>query len=458
MAVSTDQLAVPAIDLFAILLTGLSGYYVYLQKTTMYREVKSTLVYVHVLFIGVLILELLRNFFSTAPYFMTVYTDLGTSFILWDVLLLILVATAVYLRPEKTGLRTLFDTIFANRRVGVGFGFFLCFVWFADVYLFVLQPYTTSSVLNPISGIFLESTSFQPFYLYVVFVTLILFTIYSLILFLAARSRSKDPQVRTALLILPIVWTSIGVDLVIFNGYLLSQSIDAVGVGYLLAAVAFGITAAVFRRASLLSGFFEAVPLSRTTTPTHPFTSGLSMQSSSLVGKIFLLEVNPSSNYEQLINDFANEMLSNTSAVFTFTSKGSPIYNSLSKIEGVRFYVLTNSVSYPRPTEIENEILVPQNDQAILLDILHKTIVSVGKEGSVGIVFDNVSDLILSSNLETSYKFLKQANEIIGGGNVSALFLYIQGAHDERTVNLIKSLFANHVSQTAGGWKMTKGS
>jgi hypothetical protein len=169
------------------------------------------------------------------------------------------------------------------------------------------------------------------------------------------------------------------------------------------------------------------------------------------------MEINPSANYEQVITDFANEMLSNNSAVFTFTSKGSPIYNSLSKIEGVRFYVLTNTVSYPRPTEIENEILVPQNDQAILLDILHKTIVSVGKEGSVGIVFDNISNLVLSSNLETTYKFLQQANEIVGGGRVSALFLYIQSAHDERTVNLIKSLFANHLSQTLGVWRITKG-
>jgi hypothetical protein len=455
MAVTADQFVVPTIDSIGIILTGLSGYYVYLQKTTMYREVKSTLVYVHILFAGVLVLELLRNFLSS-NLFMSVYTDLGTSFILWDVLLLILVATAVYLRPEKTGIRSLFDTIFANRRIGLAFGFFLCFVWFADVYLIVLQPYTTGPVPN-IAGIILQSTSFRPFYLYVVFVTLILFTVYSLFLFLGARARSKDPQVRMALLILPIVWTSIGVDLVIFNGYLLAQGIDAVGIGYLLAAVAFGITANVFRRASLLSGFFEAVPVSRSGTPTHPFTSTLKIENSSLVGRIFLMEVNPSANYEQVISDFANEMLSNNSAVFTFTSKGSPIYNSLSKIEGVRFYVLTNTVSYPRPTEIENEILVPQNDQAILLDILHKTIVSVGKEGSVGIVFDNISNLVLSSNLETTYKFLQQANEILGGGRVSALFLYIQSAHDERTVNLIKSLFASHLSQTLGVWRITKG-
>ena len=108
------NLVVPAIDIFTLGFTGLSGYYVYRQNTTLYREVKVLLLYVHVFFGGVMILEFLRNFLSSAV-FITVYTILGTSFILWDVLLLMTVAAAVYLRPEGNGIRKLLIAIDAKK-------------------------------------------------------------------------------------------------------------------------------------------------------------------------------------------------------------------------------------------------------------------------------------------------------------------------------------------------------
>ena len=453
MAAPGSELIAPGIDLFAIVLTGLSGYYVYLQKTTMYREVKNLLVYVHILFEGVLILELLRNYLSSA-FFMFVYTDFGTSFIIWDVLLLTVVATIVYLRPKSTGMRGLVKETFGRKLVAAPLLAFFVFTIFADAYLFVFNPYTLVWVEN-LAGISIRSSAFDPAYLVVVFAILLLFAVFSLSLFLLARSRSKDHQVRRALLILPIVWVSIGVDLVYFNGYLLSQGIDAVVVGYMLAALAFGITATIFRRASLLSGFFETVAVTQVTSPTHPFSKRLNIPETSVLGRIFLFEVDPSFNYEQSVKEFVVEMVSANAAVFAFTWKGSPIYNTLSNL-GIRFYILSTTVSYPRPTESNFEILVPQNDHAILLDLLQKTLAS-NADGNVAIIYDNISDLILSTNLESSYKFIKQANEIMASSKLSALFLFTFGAHDEKAQNLIRSLFSNHLSQSPIGLKLTRG-
>ena len=453
MAVTSAQFVLPAIDLIAIVLTGLSGYYVYLQNTTMYREVKNLLVYVHVLFEGVLVVELLRNFISTS-FFMFIYTDFGTSFIVWDVLLLTIVAAAIYLRPSGNGIVGLVRNIFQKRPIAVPLSVFFAFIVFADAYLFIFNPYTLIKVEN-IVGIALVSTSFDSTYLLVVFTILMLFSVFSMTLLLLARARSKDPQVRRALLILPIVWISIGIDLVIFNGYLLTQGIDAVAIGYLLAALAFGVTATIFRRASLLSGFFETSQIAQTATPVHQFTKSLGIPEPSLFGKIFLFEVDPAFNYEKGVKDFVDELMSSGVVVFAFTWKGSPVYNALSKL-GVRFYVLSGHVSYPKATESEFEILVPQNDHAILLDLLQKTI-SANNEGKVGVIFDNISDMILSSNLESSYKFIKQANEIMGGSKLTALFLFTYRAHDEKTLNLIRSLFSTHLTQTPSGPKMTRG-
>ncbi|MDG6994606.1 MAG: hypothetical protein JRN52_01675 [Nitrososphaerota archaeon] len=453
MAAPGAELVAPVIVLIAIVLTGLSGYYVYLQKTTLYREVKNLLVYVHILFEGVLVVEFLRNFLSSS-FFMFVYTDFGTSFIIWDVLLLTAVATIVYLRPKQTGIRGLIKETFEKKFTAMPLTAFFFFTIVADAYLFAFNPYTIVKVKN-LAGITLPSSAFDTSYLLVVFAILVLFAVFSLSLFLLARSRSKDHQVRRALLILPIVWVSIGVDLVYFNGFLLSQGIDAVAVGYMLAALAFGITATIFRRASLLSGFFETVAVTQTISPTHPFSKKLNIPETSLLGRIFLFEVDPSFNYEQGVKEFAIEMMSANAAVFAFTWKGSPIYNTLSNM-GIRFYILSTTVSYPRPTESNFEILVPQNDHAILLDLMQKTIES-NAGGHIAIIYDNISDLILSTNIESSYKFIKQANEIMASAKLSALFLFTYGAHDEKAQNLIRSLFSNHLSQSPIGLKLTRG-
>lgn len=452
MAIDTATLVVPAIDLGTLVLTGLSGYYVSRQSTTLYREVKTLLIWVHVFFGGVLVLEFLRNFVTNAnapgtTLFMDVYTVLGTSFILWDVLLLMTVAAAVYLKPEGDGLRQLLSSIIRQKRTGIIYLAIFVFIIAADLYLAIpyFMPFTIVQVLN-VAGLMVLSTQFSNTYLLLVLIVLLLFLIYPTSLFILARMKTKDPGVRRALLLLPIVWSGIGFDLVIFNGLLLSQKQDFVAIGYLFASIAFAITATIFRRASLLSGFFGPISALqiKTSAPTYPFSNSLKIDPQTLVGRTLLFLTDPSTPYEKVVDDLAVELLSNKSYVFVFTSKRSPIQASLSKVKGVRYYILTSTVSYPRGTDVPDEILVPQNDQAILLDIIQKTILN-DPDAKLGIIYDNISDMILSSSVEASYKFLKQANEIIDPKRVMAMFLFTPGAHDDRTVNLIKALFANHI-------------
>ncbi|MDA4131331.1 MAG: hypothetical protein OK457_11220 [Thaumarchaeota archaeon] len=466
MAIDTATLVVPAIDLGTLVLTALSGYYVSRQSTTLYREVKVLLVYVHVFFGGVLVLEFLRNFVpstvtptpQTTTIFMNVYTILGTSFILWDVLLLMTVAAAVYLKPEGQGLRQLLVSIVRQKNTGIIYLAIAVFVLASDFYLAIpfITPFTIIQVQN-IVGIKVLSTQFSQGYLLLVLVVLLLFLIYPTSLFTLARMKTKDKGVRRALLLLPIVWSGIGFDLVLFNGLLLSQGEDFVAIGYLFASIAFAVTATIFRRASLLSGFFG--PLSalqiKTSTPTFPFSNSLKQDPQTLIGKTFLFLTDPSTSYEKVVDDLAVELLSNKSYAFVFTSKRSPIQNSLSKVKGVRYYILTSTVSYPRGADVPDEILVPQNDQAILLDIIQKTILN-DPEAKLGIIYDNISDMILSSSVEASYKFLKQANEILDPKRVIAMFLFNPGAHDDRTVNLVKALFTNHIVMIKDGPQLAR--
>ena len=81
-----------------------------------------------------------------------------------------------------------------------------------------------------------------------------MFAAFPSVLFIVARSKArKNNQARGALLLLPILWCVIGLDLVVVNGFILSQGLDAVAIGYLMAAIMFGLSARLFRRTSLLS-------------------------------------------------------------------------------------------------------------------------------------------------------------------------------------------------------------
>lgn len=131
------------------------------------------------------------------------------------------------------------------------------------------------------------------------------------------------------------------------------------------------------------------------------------------------------------------------------------MYNAVRKKPGVRVYTFSSSVSYPKETEDPDEILVPAVDPPILLDVLNK-IVTINPGAKITVVYDSLSDLVLSIGLQESYKFVRQANGILNRPNVAAMFLMTLGAHEEQTVNLVKSLFPNHLLVDEQGLRTTR--
>jgi hypothetical protein len=175
-----------------------------------------------------------------------------------------------------------------------------------------------------------------------------------------------------------------------------------------------------------------------------------------ITGKEYLMEVDPSSKFEEGVRDYAAELGSRQHVLFAFTASGSPVYNSLLGLGNVRFFTMTRKVSYPKPGERPDEVLVPAADQSVLLNVLDKAIASnPGRE--IGVVFDSVSDLILTSGLEMTYKFLKQANEMLSSGKVTSIFLLTSGAHSAKEVNVVKSLFSNILSFSEAQLTIQKG-
>jgi len=157
------------------------------------------------------------------------------------------------------------------------------------------------------------------------------------------------------------------------------------------------------------------------------------------------------------VTDFARQSVSNNQTVYVFTAKGSPVYSALHNLNGVRFYILSSKVTYPKPEEGEpSQILVPANDQAVILDVLDKTVSAADSPAQVSVVFDSISDMILSASFEATYKFVKQVNEVTGNGKTTALFLMTFGAHEEKVVSFIRSLFPTQLIDDNAGLRMTR--
>lgn len=161
----------------------------------------------------------------------------------------------------------------------------------------------------------------------------------------------------------------------------------------------------------------------------------------SIAGKKQLYEVDPTVPYEVALGKTLEELAQSGNAVFVFTPKSSPLHKAMKGATGARFFLTTSDVSYMKVAEDVNEVLVPQNDTAIFLDAANKTLAS--REGGVVFVFDSVSDLLLMSGIEKTYKFLKQFMGLLHEPRSTGIFLFIRGAHQAKEMNLLRGIFPN---------------
>lgn len=444
---------VPAIQLATMAITIISAYFVSRQQARTYGHTRNFLVLVHVFFLAVVVLEFLRNFYSS-PDFVTIYTIGATTFILVDVVFLSLVAASFYYRPSASGGGSPFRGLMKRPLHAASFFAFMAYLAIVEAYLLVVQPFTSDLITN-IAGVTLYDTVFDPFYVDLLFVVLLIFIVYPSLQLILSRKRTADKGVRRALLILPVCWSAIGLEFLVFNGYLLIIGIDASSLGYIIGAVVFLITARIFRQATTFATLFATVATVAPTTTVSTLSSRLGQPQGFPEGRMMLFETSSSTDFEKAVQDYIQEVVSTGSSAFVFTSRGSPVYDSVSKEAGVRVYVFSSSISYPKESDKRDEILVPANDIPILLDVMSKFI-SVNPGAKIAIVFDSLSDIVLSQGLQECYKFVRQASSILNLPTISSLFLLTLGAHDEQTVSLIKSLFPNHLQLDQSGLKVTR--
>jgi len=191
------------------------------------------------------------------------------------------------------------------------------------------------------------------------------------------------------------------------------------------------------------------------------FSVQLGITHSELLGRKLLAEFDPSASFEGYVEDFVREALTNDEPVFAFTKKAGAIPLRIGKYRAVRLFCLTGEVS--RPSECPRNfgypcgggILLPASELSFIYDALHKAI-SEYPRSNIVIIFDSISDLMLSVGGEKAFSFLRTALDILASRTITALFLLNPSAHEAKTVAAIRGLFANQLNLERGRIRVIK--
>lgn|GEM_PF-335436 len=150
------------------------------------------------------------------------------------------------------------------------------------------------------------------------------------------------------------------------------------------------------------------------------FSKQLGIKHSTLNGKKILLEFDPLSRYEMLLRDFALESTANQENTVVLTPVGSRIKNTLKDEQDIKIIDLT-------------------------ADTMISSILTANPKRPLNLIYDSLTDFILTTPPDTIHRHVQNCLKLLSDPSITTIFLLNPDAHDERTINSIRGLFANRI-------------
>jgi len=173
-------------------------------------------------------------------------------------------------------------------------------------------------------------------------------------------------------------------------------------------------------------------------TRSEKFSKALGLNNTRLRGRKILLEFDPATPYERVVRDFALEARANGEAVTILTNTASTVHQAVEGEEGIEFVPLTEGMTL---SPILGSYL------ASALDRILET--NAGKP--LALVFDNLTDLILSMGFQSAYNFTKNTRERLSEPTLTAMFLLNPKSHPQNETHAIRNLFSDQVTYGRDG-------
>jgi hypothetical protein len=184
------------------------------------------------------------------------------------------------------------------------------------------------------------------------------------------------------------------------------------------------------------------------------FSRSIGLSHEWLIGRRILLEFDPVSDYEKVVDRLAKESMANVEPIFVFTSNKSPIHMYLAKQPAIKFFLLSNSTSVPKSAS-EREVLLPVNTASLILDAVSK-VLETSEDSNVCFVFDILSELLTSIGTDKAFIFLRYALDMLSSDKTTSLFLLNTSARKAEVASLIRGLFHNLLTYKQTGIEAVK--
>ena len=184
------------------------------------------------------------------------------------------------------------------------------------------------------------------------------------------------------------------------------------------------------------------------------FSKFLNTKHQGLSKSRILLEYDPTSNYEDVVQKFAREFQANVEPIAIFTSMGSPTFRQFRGQHNLRMFTFSTKTSTPSKIS-EEHVLLPERDTSLLLDAVDK-LLQANHGRLVGMVFDVFTDLILFQGFEKGYGVLSSIVEMSESESASTLVLINSTALDERSLNGIRGLFRSQARYDMNGFRLVR--
>ncbi|HYU88010.1 MAG TPA: hypothetical protein VEL52_04900 [Candidatus Bathyarchaeia archaeon] len=184
------------------------------------------------------------------------------------------------------------------------------------------------------------------------------------------------------------------------------------------------------------------------------FSSTFNVKHQDILGNRLLIEYEPTSDYEELVQKFVREFQANVEAVAIFTSAGSPIYRQFRDQRNISLFSFSTKTSSPARLSDE-QVLLPERDTSLLLDAVDKLLQALSRK-RIGMVFDVFTDIILSQGFEKAYGVLSSVVEMTESENASILVLINYDALEPRVLGAVQGLFRSQLRFNFEGLKVIK--
>ncbi|MGD0330931.1 MAG: hypothetical protein ABSB40_10940 [Nitrososphaeria archaeon] len=179
------------------------------------------------------------------------------------------------------------------------------------------------------------------------------------------------------------------------------------------------------------------VPTGYTEKDMERFSIGEKMTHEDVKESQILLMFSARSNYPERVKDFVMECIANGEKLYVFTRKESNLYLDIKDVAGIDFLFLSPSTSKILK-ESEGKRIVPVSDLSQMLGLL---ITIKNSDETSAVIFDSLTDVLLLTSFEQTYKATRHALDIIANSKTHSMFLINKDVHDKNTLSAFEILF-----------------